>query len=230
MSVVFTTKKGYMKKYLDVLKKTRLFSGVSQEDISSMLTCLDAKLHDYKKGDYVFRQGEYLSHIMVLVKGSLLIQKDDYWGNRSIVNNIVVGEMFGEAYVSSESGALINDIIATNDSTVIFFDVKRIITVCSAACRFHSMVVQNLFFSISEKNKKLVQKIGHISKRTTREKLMSYLSEESKKQNSSRFSIPFNRQQLADFLSVDRSAMSNELCKMRDDGLLLFDKNIFTLL
>ena len=110
------------------------------------------------------------------------------------------------------------------------FDVKKIMTLCSSACRFHSMVVQNLFFSISEKNRKLVQKIGHMSKRSTRAKLLSYLSEESKRHNSRQFTIPFTRQQLADFLCVDRSAMSNELCKMRDEGLLLFDKNEFTLI
>ena len=91
-------------------------------------------------------------------------------------------------------------------------------------------ILQNLFFAISEKNRKLVQKLGHMSKRSTREKLISYLSEEAKRQNGARFSIPFNRQQLADFLSVDRSAMSNELCKMRDEGLLRFDKNRFELL
>ena len=110
------------------------------------------------------------------------------------------------------------------------FDVKRIITTCPSACRFHAMVVQNMFFAISEKNRRLVQKLGHMSKRSTREKLISYLSEEAKKQNTASFTIPFNRQQLADFLSVDRSAMSNELCKMRDDGLLEFDKNQFRLL
>ena len=123
-----------------------------------------------------------------------------------------------------------SDVLALEDSTVIFFDVKRILTSCSNACRFHSIVVQNLFFAISEKNRKLVQKIGHMSKRTTREKLISYLSEQAKKQNSANFTIPFNRQQLADFLSVDRSAMSNELCKMRDEGLLEFEKNKFRLL
>ena len=137
--------------------------------------------------------------------------------------------MFGEAYVAPESGSLLNDVIAEEDSAVIFFDVRRILTVCSTACRFHSMVIQNLFFAISEKNRKLVQKIGHMSKRSTRAKLLSYLSEEAKRQNSSHFTIPFTRQQLADFLCVDRSAMSNELCKMRDEGLLQFDKNQFTL-
>ena len=219
-----------MKKYIPVLKRTQMFAGVTQDEIASMLSCLGARIESYKKGEYVLRQGEHLSDIVVLAEGNLHIQKDDYWGNRSILGQIAVGEMFGEAYVAPESGALLNDVVAVEDSTVIFFDVKRIITTCPTACRFHTMVVQNMFFAISEKNRKLVQKLGHMSKRTTREKLISYLSEQSKKQNSASFTIPFNRQQLADFLSVDRSAMSNEMSKMRDEGLLEFDKNQFKLM
>ena len=218
-----------MKNFIDVLKRTKLFSGVSEEEILLMSSCLDAKLKEYKKGEYVFRQGQHISQITVLLKGNIHIQKDDYWGNRTIVNNISVGEIFGEAYIAPESGALLNDVVAVEDSSVAFFDVKKIITACPSACRFHSMVAQNLFFAISEKNKRLVQKLSHISKRSTREKLTSYLSEEAKRQNSASFVIPFNRQQLADFLSVDRSAMSNELCKMRDEGLLSFEKNRFLL-
>lgn len=219
-----------MKNYLSILKRTQLFSGVSENEISAMLGCLQANLHTYKKGEYVFHQGERIDNITVLVKGKLLIQRDDFWGNRSIINVINVGEMFGEAYLAPESGAILNDVIATEDSAVIFFDVRKIITLCPSGCKFHSMVTQNLFFAISEKNRKLVQKLGHMSNRSTRAKLISYLSEESKRQNKATFTIPFNRQQLADFLSVDRSAMSNELSKMRDEGLLLFDKNVFTLL
>lgn len=218
-----------MEKYIEILKRTQLFSGVSDTEISAMLSCLQTKLLTFQKGDYVFREGERIDNITVLVKGKLLVQHNDFWGNRNIVNVIRVGEMFGEAYVAPESGSLLNDVIAEEDSAVIFFDVRRILTVCSTACRFHSMVIQNLFFAISEKNRKLVQKISHMSKRSTRAKLLSYLSEEAKRQNSSHFTIPFTRQQLADFLCVDRSAMSNELCKMRDEGLLQFDKNQFTL-
>ena len=218
-----------MKEYIDILKKSKLFNNVSEDEISAMLSCLGAKAFNYKKGEYVLRQGEYLNDITVLVKGKLLIQKDDYWGNRSILGNIECGEMFGEAYASPGSGPILNDVAAVEDSTVIFFDVKKIFAACPSACRFHALVVQNLFFAISEKNRKLVQKLGHMSKRTTREKLISYLSEEAKKNNSPHFEIPFNRQQLADFLSVDRSAMSNELCKMRDDGMIEFKKNRFKL-
>lgn len=219
-----------MKKYIPVLKRTQLFAGVSEDEIAAMLNCLQAKLCAYQKGEYIFRQGEHLSNITLLVEGKLHIQTDDYWGHHSIIQLIGAGELFGEAYAFPGSGALLNDVVAIEDSKVIFFDVNQILTVCPSACQFHSMVVKNLFFEISEKNRKLVQKLGHISNRSTREKLMSYLSEEAKKQNSSSFSIPFNRQQLADFLSVDRSAMSNELGKMRDAGLIKFEKNKFMLL
>ena len=158
------------------------------------------------------------------------IQKDDFWGNRSIINVIGVGELFGESYIAPDSGPLLNDVVAAEDSVVICLDANRVITTCSNACRFHQMVVQNLFYEVSGRNRRLVQKLGHMAQRTTREKLISYLSEQSQKHKSASFEIPLNRQQLADFLSVDRSAMSNELCKMRDEGLLTFNKNSFELL
>ena len=219
-----------MKKYIPVLKRTKLFSGVGEEDIASLLSCLGARKKEYKKGDYILREGEHISDIFILVEGKIHIQKDDYWGNRSILSVISVGEMFGEGYAAPESGALLNDVVAIEDSSVIFFDVKRILTTCSSACRFHNMIVQNMFFAISDKNRKLVQKLGHMSGRTTRTKLISYLSEEAKRQGSSTFTVPFNRQQLADYLCVDRSAMSNELCKMRDEGMIRFEKSRFELL
>ncbi len=219
-----------MNEYNFILSKTQLFAGVSEEEIGSMLNCLNARIGKYKKGECVFYQGEYMKDISLLVKGKLHVSKEDYWGNSNIITDIDVGEMFGEAYVTPNSGALLNNVIAVEDSTVIFFDVQRVITTCSSACRFHSMVVQNLFYAISDKNRKLVQKIGYMSKRSTRQKLISYLSEEAARQNSVSFDIPFNRQQLADYLSIDRSAMSNELCKMRDEGMIRFERSRFTLL
>lgn len=219
-----------MKKYIPVLKRTRLFAGVGEEEILTMLDCLQAAEKRYKKGEYVLRQGEHIGDISILVEGRLSIQRDDYWGNRSIINIVEVGEMFGEAYASPDSGAVMNDVTAVEDSIVLFLNMKKILTTCSSACRFHSLVVQNLFFAISEKNRTLMRKLLHMSKRTTREKLLSYFSDEAKRQNRVSFEIPFNRQQLADFLSVDRSAMSSELGKMRDEGILTFQRNRFTLL
>ena len=218
-----------MKEYMPVLRKTRLFAGLGEEEISTILTCLGAGLRSYGKGEYVLRQGEHIKELLVLVKGCLHIRNDDHWGNRSILAQLGEGDIFGAAFAAPESAPLLNDVVAVEDSSVLSIDIKRVITTCTNACRFHTQVVQNLFYAISERNRNLVRKLEHVTRRTTREKLISYLSEESKKQNSEYITIPFNRQQLADYLSVDRSAMSNELCKMRDEGLLEFEKNRFRL-
>lgn len=217
-----------MEKYIHILKRTRLFLGLSDDDIKAVLNCLQAKMISFKKGEYVFRQGEHMDSISLLVAGGLHIQKEDYWGNLSIINRVGVGEMFGEAYVAY-GGGLLNDVVAIEDSVVMLFDVRKIFSACASPCKYHLIVVQNMFFAIAEKNRRLVQKLGHMSNRTTRQKLMSYLSEQAAEHCSDSFTIPFNRQQLADFLAVDRSAMSSELCKMRKDGLILFSKNSFTL-
>ena len=219
-----------MKEYIPILGRSRMFAGVEEEEITSLLGCLNARARSIAKGEFVLRQGERAGELAVLAAGELLIQSDDYWGNRSILGRIVPGEMFAEAYIGPESGPVLNDVVAIQDSTVLFFDAHRVLTTCSSACRFHAMVVQNLFYAVSEKNRELVQKLRHMSRRTTREKLISYLSQQAKSQGGPEFSIAFNRQQLADFLSVDRSAMSNELCNMRDEGLLEFKKIRFHLL
>ena len=219
-----------MKEFVPILAKSTLFAGVSEDETEAMLSCLGARQACFSKGDFVLRRGEAMHALLILAEGELHVQRDDYWGNRVILGQIAPGELFGEAYAAPDSGALLNDVVAVKDSTVLFFDAERVLHTCSSACRFHAMVVQNLFFAVCEKNRKLVQKLGHMSKRTTREKLRSYLSEQAALADCASFTIPFNRQQLADFLSVDRSAMSNELCKMRDEGLLRFAKNRFTLL
>ncbi len=219
-----------MEKYIAILKKSAIFYGINETDILSLLYCIDAKVIKYKKGTVILHQGDYLEDIAILLEGSLYIQSDDYWGNRSILGHISAGEIFGEAYALSKGEFLINDVVAIEDCSIIYLNAKKMLSTCASTCYFHTEVIKNMFFIISEKNRKLVQKLSHVTKRTTREKLISYLSEEAKKQNNSTITIPFNRQQLADFLSVDRSAMSNELCKMRDEGLLVFHKNTFKLL
>ena len=166
-----------MKKYIEILKQTQLFAGIKDNELSSMLDCLQATIKTYKKGEYIFREGDYIDKITILVQGKLIIQKDDFWGNRSIVSAIRIGEMFGEAYATPDSGAILNDVIAEECSTVISFNIYKLLTVCPSSCRFHSIVIQNLFFAISEKNRKLVQKIGYMSNRSTHAKLLSYLSD-----------------------------------------------------
>ncbi|HIR75796.1 MAG TPA: Crp/Fnr family transcriptional regulator [Candidatus Choladousia intestinipullorum] len=218
-----------MKKYLQLLKHSKLFQGISETEIEPMLSCLSAVTCSYEKGEFVFRQGEQITGIAVLLSGCVHIQKEDYWGNLSILNEITEGEVFGEVYACLGNEELLNHAVAVKPSVVLFMDVNRVLTVCPSACRFHGLLIRNLLNVMAFKNKMLTQKLQHMSQRTTREKLLSYLSEQSLKAGSPSFTIPFNRQQLADFLAVDRSAMSNELGKMRDEGLLQFDRSHFVL-
>ena len=214
---------------LALLKRTKLFYGITENEMGAMLECLSAAKHSYQKGDYVFRRGERIASVAVLLEGRVHIQKVDYWGNQSILSEVSEGELFGEVYACLGGEEILNNAVAVKPSVVLFLEINRILTMCPSGCRFHERLVRNLLAVLASKNRMLTQKLEHMSQRTTREKLLSYLSEQSLKKGSSSFDIPFSRQQLADFLSVDRSAMSNELYKMRDEGILQFDKNHFEL-
>lgn len=227
-SVVFTTKRGKMKEIFEILKKTALFSGIEQKDLASMLDCLSAKTVSYKKTDTIFRQDDKITFVGIIINGSVLISKDDYWGNRTILSKITEGQIFGETYAVSGCPLMV-DVTAETDCTVMLLDVNRIMTVCPSACGFHSVLIRNLVTLFSEKNLLLSNKISYISQRRLRDKLLAYLSDCAQKAQDSHFAIPFNRQQLADFLCADRSALSSELCRLRDEGIIEFRKNSFTL-
>ncbi len=218
-----------MKEYLKLLKNTSLFLGSTETDIESMLHCLSAARRNFEKNAYVFRRGERITSVAVLLDGCIRIQREDYWGNLSILSEISEGETFGEVYACLSNEELLNNAVAVRQSTVLFVDINRLLAICPLACPFHGRLIRNLLSVMARKNLTLAQKLEHMSQRTTREKLLSYLSEQSLKAGRPVFDIPFNRQQLADFLYVDRSAMSRELCRMRDEGLLLFDRNHFEL-
>lgn len=223
-----------MEQYLSLIRAAHLFHGIDEKDTLKLLRCLNSTVHKYKHGEYIFRAGQRLTLFAILLEGRVYIQNDDYWGNRSILNELSAGEVFGESYAvvseeTQEAPPLLNDVVAVTDCSVLFSDTERVFFPCETACACHSVLLLNLFSVLAERNRLLTEKLGHMSKRTTREKLLSYLSCRQALTGSSSFRIPFNRQQLADFLSVDRSAMSNELCKMRNEGILDFCRSDFTL-
>ena len=217
------------KKYMHILKASKLFEGINDDEIDEVLCRLSATEKNYRRDEYIFHAGERISSVALILRGSVHIQREDYWGNLSILNKISEGDVFGEAYGVSGDCAILNDVVAVENTTILFLDFNRVFSLDHSECGICLRLIRSLYSLLAEKNRILAQKLGHMSQRTTREKLLSYLSEESVKAESSSFYIPFNRQQLADFLSVDRSAMSKELCKMRDDGLLCFDRNRFDL-
>lgn len=218
-----------MKRYFDILKKCALFKEASNDDIGSMLRCLSAKDKSYKKNDFIFLEDDKADYVGIVISGSVCVIKEDFWGNRAILAKLEAGELFGETYALADAERLPVSVIATQDSEVILIDCKKIIRVCTNSCSFHAQLIRNLLKIVANKNIALNQKIYHIVKRTTRDKLISYLSEQAEKYKSNTFKIPFNRQELADYLSVERSAMSHELSKLRDEGIIEFYKNEFIL-
>ena len=219
-----------MRNYLDVLKTVQLFRGIEEADLQPLLLCLAAKSVRFEKGQTVFSSGESIEKFGIVLSGQVQVVQDDYYGNRSILGKIDIGNLFGESFACAEIKMLPVRVITTTESELLFINCHRLAVPCAKACGFHSRLIQNMLSIVSMKNISLTQKIEFMSKRTTREKLLAYLSAEAKKAENTRFSIPFNRQELADYLSVERSAMSAELSKLRDDGVLRFHKNQFELL
>lgn len=203
--------------------------GISEKDMESLLPCLSAKEMEYKKGETIFYAGDRPDFIGIVLKGNAHVVQEDYWGNRTILTDIQEGDLFGEAFSCAEVPTLPVSVFAQEASVILLIDAKRILTVCSSTCTFHSRLIRNLMKLIANKNIMLTRKMEHITKRTTRDKVLSYLSACAIAKGSNNFSIAFNRQELADYLSVERSALSNTLCKMRDDGLIAFEKNKFVL-
>lgn len=218
-----------MKEYINILSTSPLFAGIDKNNLESMLKCLSARKTSFAKEEYILSAGDDIKDVGIVLSGSVNIIKEDFWGNRAILAKIQPGQMFGEAFAFAKIQKLPVSAVAAEKSEILFVDFGKIATTCSSACIFHTQLIQNILKILAHKNIMLTQKLEHIVKRTTREKLLSYLSEQAMIAGSNTFSIPFNRQELADYLSVDRSAMSNELCKLRDEGILEFYKNNFKL-
>ncbi len=212
----------------NMLKNSVLFSGVSEEEALSMMNCLSARKKTYKEGETVLQNGEVTDSMGLLLSGSIYIIRDDFWGNRNILSKVQPGQVFGEVYAAVGRPAA-TSAEAVTPAEVLFLNLRRILTTCPSACSHHTKLIRNLLSEMAEKNLAMNAKMLHLSQRTTRQKLLSYLSSVSQKKGSESFEIPFSRQELADYLSVDRSAMSSELGRMRDEGILSFSRNHFEL-
>lgn len=219
-----------MKNILMTLKKCPLFMGISEIDMESLLTCLNAKEYAAPKGNVIFAAGDRPEHVGIVLDGSVHIVQEDFWGSRSILTAVQAGGVFGEAFSCAEAAVLPVSVLAHDNCTILLIDCRRILTTCSSSCAFHARLVRNLMKVVANKNIALTQKIEHITKKSVKDKVLSYLSGFALSEGTNTFSIPFNRQELADYLSVERSALSNTLGKMRDEGLIAFTKNRFTLL
>ena len=199
-----------------------LFRDIAPADLASLLDCLDARERAYEKGAWLLRRGEWTDRLGLVLSGTVHILREDFWGSRSIVGLAGPGEIFAESYALAGEPLEVS-VLAASDARVLFLRVETALTDCGQLTR-------NLTALLAEKNLTLTRKMRHMARRTTREKLLSYLSAQALRSGGPEFDIPMERQQLADYLAVDRSAMSAALGKLRDEGVLEFRKNHFRLL
>ncbi len=211
------------------LQDTTWFRGISPEDSDTLLSCLDVRTKNYRKDEVILRAGEPVRELGLILSGSVNVVANFYRGSESIFGHFGRGEIFGEDYATVPGRGVIGDVVAAEDSEIMFIDVNRLLVTCENGCAFHQRLIRNLLTISAQKNLSLSTRMMHIAPKSIRERLLSYLSEQAMEKGSRRFRIPFDRQQLAGYLGVDRSAMSHELSKMRRDGLITYHKSDFTL-
>ncbi len=219
-----------MEKYLEILKECPLFFGIEDESLLRMLNCLGARVLSFDKKYTVFAEGSSAKYIGIVLSGSVQMVQVDYYGNRSILSEIGVSELFAEEFACSEISALPITVVANEPSEIMLIDCSHILHICKNGCSHHHQLIYNLMKDLATKTIMFHQRIEVTSKRTTREKLLSYLMLQAKLNGKNSFDIPFDRQELADYLEVERSGLSVEISKLKRDGIIENSKNHFKLL
>lgn len=210
--------------------RSPLFSGISPEERTTMLSCIGYHISTFQKGDIIAFEEEHIQHIGILLSGAVDMVKEDLWGNRTMLVRLRRDELFGETFVCGEDSTSVVTFVVSENAEILFLPFDRVMRSCTMACKFHHQLIENMVRVIANKNRELMRKVEVVSKRTIREKLLAYLSLQAQAQKTRYFEIPLGRVELAEYLCVDRSALTRELASMKADGLIDYDKNCFRIL
>ena len=207
-----------------------LFDGVAPEDRKAMLGCIGYHIGTFRRGDVVAFEEENIRHIGIILKGCVDMVKEDLWGNKTMLVRMRRDELFGETFACGSDNLSVVTFLVSEDAEILFLPFDRVMHSCTMACVFHHRLIENMVHIIANKNRDLMRKVEVVSKRTIREKLLAYLSIQAQIQDSRYLQLPLGRVELAEYLCVDRSALTRELVKMKEDGLIDYDRNCFRLL
>lgn len=213
--------------YRDVLMGSLLFDGVEESDLAALLGCLGAKTAQYPKKAVVLAQGDRAGMIGLVLRGSVRVEQVDWFGDRHVLGQAEAGELFAETFACAGAERLPVSVVAAEETTVLFIDCTRVLYACSNACAFHQRIIFNLMKVLAQKNLMSHRRLEIAAKRTTRDKLLTYLGQQAMQSGSRSFYIPFDRQELADYLKVDRSGLSAEIGKLKKEGVIDCEKNRF---
>lgn len=218
-----------MKEYFEILKIVRLFMDINKDDLVSMLTCLDTKVISLQKGKYILEAGNPVDQVGIVLSGQLHIIKEEINGERSLIASLAQGDFFGEALCCAGVTESPVSVLADTDAKVMLLGFRRILHTCNNSCSFHTKLIENMLHVIAQKNLQLQTRMDFLSKKSIRARVLNYFEYVAKKQGND-FTIPFNREELAEFLCIDRSALSRELSFLKQEGIIDYKKNHFTLL
>ena len=219
-----------MKKYFEVLRNCALFDNIDDKNLISILNCLNVKILSFCKGELILAEGEPAKNIGIVLNGNVQIIKIDFYGNRNIIANIEASQIFGESFACADVKFIPVSVVASESTEVMIISCQKITKICGNACEFHRQIIFNLLRIMAMKNIYFNQKAEITSKRTTKEKILAYLLQQAKQHNSNSFTIPFDRQEFADYIEVDRSGLSAEISKLRSEGIIECHRSHFKLL
>ncbi len=215
---------------LDTLLKCSLFKNISKQELLSLLPCLNATLQSFDEHQLIFNQGNVLNYVYIVIEGEIEIAKTNFAGQKNIISLLNCSQLFGEGVVSTTKRLSPVSATALSKAKLLLIPYERITIGCKNGCSFHFSLIHNMMNLLAEKNYHLNNKMDIILLKSMREKLLSYLTFEAQRTNSKSFTLPFNRNQLADYLNVSRPSMCRELARMKEEGLIDYYQNSFKLL
>lgn len=214
----------------ELVKSCPLFRGIDPEDLGAMLKCMSAREIEPERGEFIMTTPGSDPLMGVVLAGEVEMISEDYFGKKSLLTVLPVGSVFGESYSCVKARNRTIAYQASGKCRVLLLDYDRILHACKLVCRFHHRMIENMVELIAEKNLELIEKLEVTSRTSIREKLLTYLTRQAERTGSATFQVPMGRTELAEYLCTDRSAMTRELSRMREEGLIAFDKRTFTLL
>lgn len=219
-----------MEEYYDILMRCPLFKDIQGEDFNSLFLCMNSFIKTYKSNEYILLEGTEVNYVGIVLSGSLELIKENYEGNKYILDFLGTSDIFGEGVVCTSSRMAPITVMAKEKSKVLFIPFEKIIRTCGSSCEFHFQLIRNMMLILGEKNYNMNNKIELLILKGMREKLATYLYKESKRQKSTTFQIKPNRNELAEYLNVSRTSMCRELARMKEEGILDYYQNSFKII
>ena len=216
-----------MEDCLPELEQIPLFENIGPGELPRMLRCLGTVKKRFRRAEFISLEGDRPGQAGVLLRGAVRMIQEDARGNQVLLDSVGEGDLFGESFICAEERGSSVSFQAASDCTVLFLPLCRVLRTCSASCEFHHRLIENLAKIMARKNRLLLERLEILSRRTIRERLLTWFAQQARESGNGRFTCPMGRLEMAEYLCVDRSALTRELARMKREGLVDFSRNTY---